>query len=755
MVLMKMNELGRLRSRARATIGFGVLAACVVAILGLATTLYAQHRMPGQPVKEDRNHPWMNASLSPDERAAMVLKELTLDEKIDLLHGMGMPGWPREVQHPEPELGNGGAGFVLGVPRLGIPFIQMSDAAYGVRNSADNGRYSTAMPSNLGAAASWDPEAACAFGTVIGKDLRAQGYNMTLGGGVNITREPRNGRTFEYLGEDPVLAGTLVGHLMKCEQAQHVIGDIKHYAVNDQEAGRNEVDSIISKRAMRESDLLAFEIGVGIADPGAVMCSYNAVNGVFACENKYLLTDILKKEWGFKGFVVSDWGGTHSTVKASAAGLDNEEPLDEFFGAKLKAAVEAGKVSMAELDEHVRRVLRSEFASGIVDFPMQKGVPDIDGNLAAAQKVEEQSAVLLKNKGLLPLNAAAVRSIAVIGPHANEGMMSGGGSAQVDAPGRPPAGWQAQVWFPPSPIKVLQAKFPGAKVQFDSGADPASAAALAKSSDVAIVFAYQWESEGMDLPNLSLPVKQDEIIEAVAAANPRTVVVLETGTAVTMPWVDKVGAVLEAWYAGSRGAEAIVNILSGDVNPSAKLPMTFPKSEADLPHPQLTQPGPGQTGEAAVMKTGEPKPTFTMHYDEGLKVGYKWYDAEKKPVLFAFGHGLSYTTFAYSGLKVTPGKESVVSFTVKNTGKRDGAEIAEVYAALPAGTDEPPKRLVGWSKVWLKAGESKEVSVSVDAKYLSIYDEAADGWKLVPGGYTFMVGGSSQELPLTAKTDLK
>jgi beta-glucosidase len=752
---MKMNELGRSRGRARATIGFGVLAACVLAILGLATTLYAQHRMPGQPVKEDRNHPWMNASLSPDERAAMVLKELTLDEKIDLLHGMGMPGWPREVQHPEPELGNGGAGFVLGVPRLGIPFIQMSDAAYGVRNSADNGRYSTAMPSNLGAAASWDPEAACAFGTVIGKDLRAQGYNMTLGGGVNITREPRNGRTFEYLGEDPILAGTLVGNLMKCEQAQHVIGDIKHYAVNDQEAGRNEVDSIITKRAMRESDLLAFEIGVGIADPGAVMCSYNAVNGVFACENKYLLTDVLKKEWGFKGFVVSDWGGTHSTIKASAAGMDNEEPLDEFFGAKLKAAVEAGKVSMAELDEHVRRVLRSEFATGIVDFPMQKGVPDIEGNLAAAQKVEEQSAVLLKNKGLLPLSAAEVRSIAVIGPHANEGMMSGGGSAQVDAPGRPPAGWQAQVWFPPSPIKVLQAKFPGAKVQFDSGADPASAAALAKNSDLAIVFAYQWESEGMDLANLSLPVKQDEIIEAVAAANPKTIVVLETGTAVTMPWIDKVGAVLEAWYAGSRGAEAVVNILSGDVNPSAKLPMTFPKSEADLPHPQLTQPGPGQTGEAAVMKTGEPKPTFTMHYDEGLKVGYKWYDAEKKAVLFPFGHGLSYTTFAYSGLKVTPGKETAVSFTVKNTGKRDGAEIAEVYAALPASAHEPPKRLVGWGKVWLKAGESKEVSVNVDAKYLSIYDETADGWKLVPGGYTFMVGGSSQELPLSAKIDLK
>jgi len=752
---MKMNKLWRLRSRASATVGFCVLAGIAAGLLGYVTTVFAQHRMHGQLAKEDRNHPWMNASLSPDERANMVLKEMTLDEKIDLLHGMGMPGWPREVQNPEPELGNGGAGFVLGVPRLGIPMIQMSDAAYGVRSSAENGRYSTALPANVAAAASWDPEAACAYGTVIGKELRAQGYNMTLGGGVNITREPRNGRTFEYLGEDPILAGTLVGNLMKCEQAQNVIGDIKHYAVNDQESGRNEVDSVIDKRALRESDLLAFEIGVGIAHPGAVMCSYNAVNGDFGCENKYLLTDVLKKEWGFKGFVVSDWGGTHSTIKASAAGLDNEEPLDEFFGAKLKAAVETGKISKAELDDHVWRVLRSEFACGIVDHPTQKSVADIEGDLETARKIEEQSAVLLKNDGLLPLGAGVPRSIAVIGPHANEGMMSGGGSAQVDAPGRPSAGWQAQVWFPPSPVKVLQAKYPLANVQFDSGANPASAAALAKNSDIAIVFAYQWESEGMDLPNLSLPVKQDELIEAVAAANPKTIVVLETGTAVTMPWLDKVGAVLEAWYGGSKGADAVVDILNGDANPSAKLPMTFPKSEAELPHPKLTQPGPGQTGEAAVMKTGEAKATFSMKYDERLKVGYKWYDAEKRAVLFPFGYGLSYTTFAYSGLNVTPGRETTVSFTVKNTGKRDGAEIAEVYAALPASADEPPKRLVGWSKVWLKAGESKEVNVGVDAKYLSIYDEAGGGWKLIPGGYTFMVGGSSQELPLNAKADLK
>src|SRR5580704_1551392 len=324
-----------------AAIGFLALAGVLAGWPGMRATVFAQHRMHGQQEKVDRNHPWMSASLPPDQRAEMVLKEMTLDEKIGLVHGMGMPGWPRDVQEPEPELGNGGAGFVLGVPRLGIPIIQISDAAYGVRSSGENGRYSTALPAAIGAAASWDTQAACAYGALIGKELRAQGYNMTLGGGVNITREPRNGRTFEYLGEDPILAGTLVGHLMKCEQAQNVIGDIKHYAVNDQESGRNEVGSIIGKRALRESDLLAFEIGVGIAQPGAVMCSYNSLNGEYACENRYLLTEVLKKEWAFKGFVVSDWGGTHSTVKASAAGLDNEEPLDEFFGAKLKAAVEA------------------------------------------------------------------------------------------------------------------------------------------------------------------------------------------------------------------------------------------------------------------------------------------------------------------------------------------------------------------------------------------------------------------------------
>ena len=721
-----------------------------LAVLSVAVAAFAPHRWWTLADEKLASRPWMDKSLSPDRRAELVLKEMTLDEKIGFTHGNGMRGWPGPPK-PNAYLGNGGAGFVLGVPRLGIPMVQMSDAAYGVRSSAQNGRYSTALPSNLASASSWDPQAACEYGALIGRELRAQGYNMTLGGGVNLTREPRNGRTFEYMGEDPILAGTLVGSRMKCEQAQHVMGDMKHYALNDQESGRNQVNVIISKRAMRESDLLAFQIGIQIAEPAAVMCAYNAVNGDFACENKYLLTDVLKKDWKFPGFVVSDWGGTHSTVKASAAGLDHEQPLDDFLGEKLKQAVQSGKVPQSELDEHVRRILRSEFASGIVDYPDQKSVVDVEGGLETSRRIAEQSIVLLKNAyGALPLERAKARSIAVIGPHADTSMISGGGSAQVDPPGGVEPKWKEVVWFPTSPLKAIAAKVPGANVQFNSGADPTSAAQLAKKCDVAIVFAYQWTSEDMDLPSLSLPDKQDAIIQQVAAANPHTIVVLETGSTVTMPWLNQVSGVLEAWYAGSKGADAVASILFGDVNPSAKLPVTFPRSEADLPHPQL------KTSPSRLFGSAEPdKPTFEVHYDEGLKVGYKWYDAENKPVLFPFGFGLSYTTFGYSGLKVDAGAQATVSFTIKNTGSRAGWEIAEVYAALPAGSGEPPKRLVGWSKVSLNASESKQVNLAINPLYLSVFDEASDSWKLPPGEYTFMVGGSSQNLPLIEKLSLK
>jgi beta-glucosidase len=713
-----------------------------------------------------KTHPWSNTSLSPDDRASMVVKEMTLDEKILLLHGTGMRGL--SPMSPLYAHSNGGAGYTSGIDRLGIPGIQMSDAAYGIRGSGENGRYSTALPADVAGAASWDVEAGYQYGALIGRELRAQGYNMTLGGGTNLTREPRNGRNFEYLGEDPVLAGKMVGAVMKGMQAQHVLGDIKHYALNDQESGRNAVNITIDKRAARESDLLAFEIGLQESDVAAVMCSYNRVWDVYACENKYLLTDLLKKDWNFKGFVLSDWGGTHSTEKASAAGLDHEEPGELFYGDDFKKAVESGKISTAELDDHIRRILRAMFATGVIDDPPQRSVVDVFGGLEIARTIEEQSAVLLKNEGSqLPLDASKVRSIAIIGAHADVGMISGGGSAQVDPaggnaimpPGKGNTYWQEHIWFPTSPLKSIRAKAPGAKVEFNSGSDPAAAAALAKSSDVAIVFVHQWESEGMDLDSLALPDHQDDIIAKVAASNPHTVVVIESGGPITMPWVGQVSAILEAWFAGSAGSDAVANILFGDVNPSAKLPVTFPKSEADLPHPTVVKPGPESIPNFMSKEPWKQIATglapFPVTYDEGVKVGYKWYDAEKKPVLFPFGHGLSYTTYAYSNLKVTPGKTARVTFTLTNTGKRAGAEVAEIYASLPAAAAEPPKRLVGFSKVKLAPGESKEVAIDVDAKFLSIFNVQQNAWQLLPGDYGFMVGGSSQDLPLNQSVSLK
>ena len=694
---------------------------------------------------QDIDRPWMNPKLPPLERAELVLKQMTRDEKLALVHGNGMahvPNW----QMPLTYLSNGGAGYVEGVKRLGIPPIVISDAAYGVRDSGANGRYATAMPSNLGAASSWDSESACSYGEVIGGELRAQGFNMTLGGGVNLTREPRNGRTFEYAGEDPLLAGTLVGSMMKCEQNQHVIGDIKHYALNDQETGRAIVNSIISKRPMQESDLLAFHIAISIANPGAVMCSYNRTNGDFSCENSYMLRDVLKKDWDFKGFVISDWGGTHSTEKASAAGLDQEEPMADYFGPRLKEAVDAGKVPLSEIDDHARRVLYAEFLSGVVDDPPHKSVIDVEKGFEVAQRVEEKSIVLLKNnQGVLPIDPSKVHSIAIIGGHADVGMLSGGGSAQVDPPGgnaiMPPGKgethWQDHIWFPTSPLQALRAKLPNTKIGFDSATDLKSAVSLAKHSDLAIVFAYQWISEDMDLPSLSLPDNRDALIEQVAAANPRTIVVLETGTAVTMPWLDKVAGIVEAWYAGSSGHKALANVLVGDVNPTGKLAITFPRSEKDLPHPVIPS-----------LPPQDQALSYVVHYDEGPEVGYKWYETQHKQPLFAFGFGLSYTTYAYSDLSVDSSAKTA-RFTVKNTGERAGTEIAEVYGRLPRGADESFKRLVGWKRVTLAPGESQTVTIAIDPRVLETFDEASDRWNLAPGSYEVLAGASSDNTPLT------
>ena len=745
------------------------LIACSIALLtALTMGSTAAAQFPG--MTQSKHFPWSDKSLSPDVRADMVIKEMTLDEKIQLVHGLG---WQAMFMQPESGPGTraiSGGGFIPGIPRLGIPDLQMSDSVEGVSGAGLKGRYATALPSAEAMAAAWDPALSFEVGTMIGKELRSLGFNMSLGSGINLIREPRNGRTFEYKGEDPLLAGTLAGQELKAEKALHLITDVKHYAVNDQEAGRFVINSVISKRAMRESDLLAFQIALKDSGAGAVMCSYNQINGPYACENPYTLTDVLKKDLGFKGFVVSDWGATQSTVRAALAGLDIEMPGNQNFGEPLKKAVESSEVPLERLNDMVHRILRAEFDAGIVDDPPQPESPDAMRGFEVAQKAEERGAVLLKNEhGQLPLSADSIKSIAVIGGHADVGVLSGAGSSQVSPAGgnavplppeianNPLVAWMAPVYHRSAPLKSIGAKAAGAVVKFDPGTDPASAAALSRSSQVAIVFAVQQESEGMDLPNLSLPENQDALIEAVAAANPHTIVVLETGGAVLMPWIGRVSAVVEAWYPGIRGSEAIGNILFGDVNPSGKLALTFPKTEADLPHPvHVNPPAPDAEHPApklpgfpgifvAAMRVG---PSFDVVYDEGLKVGYKWYDAEKKPALFPFGFGLSYTTFAYSGLAVTPGDSTTVTFTVKNTGKRAGIETAQVYASFPDAAGEPPKRLVGWIKVNLAPGESKQVSVPVSRGRLTIYDESSDSWKLVSGDYVIRVGGSSEDLPL-------
>ena len=730
-----------------------VLVGWALMSMGAATVSVAQK--PAVPVVKG---PWMNAALDPDTRADMMIKEMTLDEKIQLVHGIG---WgPLRAGAYVPAEDNGGAGFVAGIPRLGLPDVNEADSAVGVRMAAVTSRYATLLPSVTGMAASWDPKMGFLYGSVIGRELRDQGYNMSIGGGMDLIREPRNGRNFEYASEDPVLAGTMVGELAMGVQSNQVMGDIKHYALNDQETGRNTLNAIMDKRTMQETDLLAFQIAIGMAKPAGVMCSYNRVNGDYACENQYLLTDVLKKEWGFKGFVLSDWEATHSTVKAELAGLDEQQPGDEYFGAPLKKAVEDGQVPMARLDDMVHRLVRSMFAVGVVDHPPVRRVVDPFKGRDDARKIEEESLVLLKNEGgILPLAAGGGKTIVVIGGHADEGVLSGGGSAQVDAPGGRPGGsmWGQPVYFPSSPLQFVKEQAGEGNVSFDPGTDVNEAAKAAAKAQVAIVFVTQWMSEGMDRLTLSLPDKQDALVEAVAKANPNTVVVLETGGPVSMPWHGRVKGIVEAWFPGIGGGEAIANVLYGRVNASGKLPVTFAADEAQLPHPKVTGLT-AKTGNNGMDGGGgfhgmESK-NFPVDYNvEGMKVGYKWFQVKDETPLFPFGFGLSYTSFAYSGLTVTPGAESV-SFEVKNTGSRAGDEIAEVYVTLPKSSDEPFRKLIGYTRVTLAAGASEKVTIPVPALYLKVFSTEKNGWERLGGDYEIEVGGSSAELPLKANVAL-
>jgi beta-glucosidase len=701
--------------------------------------------------------PWRDPKLSPEARAHAAVAAMTLDEKLRLIFGYSdqaltdVAKVPDDTVSPElktyviTHLVKGSAGFVPGVPRLGIPDQTQTDASIGVRNSFIP---STALPSSLATAASFDPGVPRAGGAMIGAEARATGHNTMLSGGVNLAREPRNGRNFEYTGEDPLLAGTMAGALIEGIQSNKIVSTIKHYAVNDQETERTTLDVTISAEAMRQSDLLAFELAIEKGSPGSVMCSYNLINGRWGCENDYLLNKVLKGDWGFKGFVMSDWGAVHSTAAAN-------DGLDQFTGfccvadkpwfapPQFKAALQSGEIPQRRLDDMAERILWALFRSGAVEDPVKPAPIDYAAHAAVSLKAAEESLVLLKNESaLLPLRG--VKSIAVIGGNADKGVIAGGGSSDVT-----PVGGAIKIndrtYMPSAPLTELKRELPHAKIGFDAGTDPASAAALAAQSNVAIVFVTQYDSEGFD-GHLELQGNQDALVSAVAKANPKTIVVVESGGAIFMPWASQVPAILEAFYPGISGGAAIARILTGKVNPSGHLPISFPASADQLAH-------------AALPGLGLPNDTPSqITYDEGAAIGYKWYDAKGYRPLWAFGHGLSYTSFALSDLTALGDPKTVhVSFTLRNTGKRIGKSVAQVYIA-PADWKavgwEAPKRLGAFAKAELKPGQSKRLELSIDPRLFATYEAAGNNWHTRAGIYRLILGGASDELAQSVELTL-
>ena len=665
---------------------------------------------------------------------------------------------PDVSYRPPPGARMGSAGYVPGIPRLGIPPQWITDASLGVatqRESADAYRERTALPSGLATAATWNPLLARRGGAMIAAEARASGFNVLLGPGVNLVREVRGGRDFEYASEDPLLAGTIAAAQIQGIQSQHVIAALKHFALNDQETGRNVLNADIDQGQARQSDLLAFELAIEQGGPGTVMCAYNRLNGAYSCENRWLLRQVLEGDWGFAGYVMSDWGATHSTAAAALAGLDQESGwiLDSqpYFGATLRRAVVAGKVPVTRLDDMARRILRSMFAVGLVAHPIGDDPAPIDfaADAMVSEADEAQGIVLLKNAGaILPLRANMTRLL-VVGGHADRGVISGGGSSTVFpvggnvVPGLGPKGFPGPVvYLPSSPLAALMGQSPMTQVRYLSGEDIEQAARQARWADHVIVFATQWAAESEDV-SLTLPDNQDALIAAVAAANPHTVVVLETGGPVLMPWLSEVAGVVEAWYPGSSGGPAIAQVLFGAIDPSGRLPVTFPESLAQLPNPQL----PG-----ASVPQGKP---FDIDYREGAAAGYKWYEKQRLAPLFPFGYGLSYTRFRYSNLAArAQNGRLIVSFEVTNVGGRAGAAVPQVYVGPKAGGWEAPRRLAGWSKVSLAPGGSAALSITVDPRLLSTYDEGAAGWRIAPGMYDVWLGESAADTSLSAEVSL-
>jgi beta-glucosidase len=652
-----------------------------------------------------------------DARARQIVSQMTLQEKVTELHGT------HDAVHQR---------YVPPIPRLGIPGFRIANGPAGVGPGDEHQQLpATALPSPISLASTWDLGLAREYGTVIGLEAKDLNDDLLEGPDVNIARVPQNGRTFEAFGEDPYLVGRLAVAEIQGIQSQDEIANVKHYAANNQETQRFTVNTIVDERTLHEIYLPAFEASVKEGHVASVMSAYPKVNGKYCCENDILQNEILKKAWGFQGFITSDFGAVHSTVPSALAGLDLEMPTGKFFGDTLATAVQAGQVPVSVIDDKLVRRFRTMMQFGLFDQPggMKKIPAYEDGQKSL--KIAEEGMVLLKNDNdELPLNANKVYNIALIGPFASKAMTGGQGSSHV-LPS-----------YSVSPIEGIERRVGAmAKVQIADGKDIRKAVSLAASADVAIVMVGDHETEGKDHP-IILDGNQDELVAAVAAANPHTVVVLKTGSAVLMPWVDKVPAILEAWYPGEEDGNAVAAVLFGDVNPSGKLPMTFPRQLSDLPANTPWQ-YPGVDG--------------VVHYSEGVFVGYRHYDEQHIQPLFPFGYGLSYTTFGFSDLTVAPkeaqdnGKLTVtVDFDVTNTGKRAGEEVAQLYVGLPSTkhVPQPPEQLKRFAKVLLQPGETRHVHFELDERALACWSDTHHKWVVLPGVYHMMVGPSSRHLPI-------
>lgn len=661
-----------------------------------------------------------------EARARKLVSKMTLQEKIEELHGL------RNEVHLR---------YVAPIPRLHIPALRIANGPAGV-GPADQVKQipATALPAPISLAASWDVNLAHRFGVIIGREARDLRNGLLEGPDINIARVPQNGRTFEAFGEDPYLVSQMAINEIEGIQSQGVIADVKHFDANSQETDRTKIDEIIGQRALHEIYLPAFRASVRVAHVGAVMAAYNKINGVYNCANKELLTDILKKKWGFKGFVTSDFWAMHSTVRSALAGLDLEMPNNQYFGAPLEKAVESHRVPMSVINDKLVRRFNIMMRFGLFDHPTKwKRIPARrDGR--EALKIAEQGMVLLKNNGNeLPLNPKKLHTIALIGPYAAKAMTGGGGSSHVIP------------LYTVSPAEGIQ-RIVGDKVnvEFSDGSDISRAVALAKRADVAIVMVGDYETEGRDHP-IVLAGNQNQLVEAIAAANPHTVVVLKTGSAVLMPWVNKVPAILEAWYPGEEDGNAVAAVLFGNVNPSGRLPLTFPKRLVDLPA-HTPEEYPGVNG--------------VVHYSEGIFVGYRYYDAHNIKPLFPFGYGLSYTTFAFENLTVTRGEKSfeinrdralTVTVDVTNTGKRAGKEVVELYIGLPSTSaiPQPPEQLKAFAKVFLEPGATRRVAMKLSGRSLACWDTVKNGWTILPGTYRMMVGSSSGDILLEKSVEIR